>query len=93
MPTDESGQPAETQTPEPTPAPEPFEPHAVDSTQPSNFISYTNVMVNDTLLDGTYTAEQEINFGAGSEYSALPGVITFGHSAMRGWPVQPLPDQ
>lgn len=83
VPTDESGQPAETQTPEPTPAPEPFEPHAVDSTQPSNFISYTNVMVNDTLLDGAYTAEQEINFGAGSEYSALPGVITFGGNNYR----------
>lgn len=69
--------------PAPTPTPEPFEPHCVDSTDPSNYISYTNVMVDGEMLDGPYETDTEIYLGDASEYSALPGVITFGGNNYR----------
>lgn len=72
-----------TDVPVSTPTPEPFEPHCVDSTDPSNYISYTNVMVDGEMLDGPYETDAEIYLGDASEYSALPGVITFGGNNYR----------
>ena len=74
-------EPTPSPTPEPTPEPTPvpFEPHAVDSTQPGNYVSYTNINVDGTTLaDGEdYADDTGIYFGDGEDYSSLPGVITF----------------
>ena len=74
-------EPTPSPTPEPTPEPTPvpFEPHAVDSTQPGNYVSYTNINVDGTTLaDGeAYADDTGIYFGDGEDYSSLPGVITF----------------
>ena len=80
-------EPVPTGTPEPTPGPtpEPFEPHAVDSTQPSNYIVGTAIEVDGTrLADGeTYEDDTGIYMGYSEEYSLLPGVITFRGNNLR----------
>ena len=78
-----SDTPESTDTPQPTPTPEPFEPHYVDSTNPANYIVSTDVMVDGEILSGSYEGAEEIYFGSGSEYSANPGVITFGGNNYR----------
>lgn len=68
-------------TPEPTPSPTPipFEPHAVDSTEPANYIKSSGIQVDGTTLaDGEeYEDDTGIYFGDGKDYSELPGIITF----------------
>jgi outer membrane protein assembly factor BamB len=72
-------------TPEPTPTPTPlptFEPAAVSGTEPEQFISGSDVMVDGTITEN-YAAPDPIDFGYGEEYSALDGVITFRGSNFR----------
>ncbi len=70
------------------PAPTEFHPHAVDSTQPSNLISYTNIMVDGELLSDTseYQSEGNISFGTGSEYTDVDGIIGFRGNNFRNRP-------
>lgn len=63
-------------TAEPTPEPTPFEPYSVDSTNPDNLITSTEVQVDGTLVD-SYESEDEISFGEGSEYTSVKGITTF----------------
>ena len=80
-----AGTPEPTPEPTPKPTPEPFEPHAVDSTEPSNYIAYTNVSVDGTTLaEGeAYEDDTGIYMGRAEEYSELPGVITFRGDNLR----------
>lgn len=73
----ESESPAPEQTPAATPAPSPFEPHSVDSTQPSNFLQETGIMLDGEMVAESYEDDTGIYFGYPEEYSSLPGVITF----------------
>ena len=76
-----------TATPEPTPAPtpEPFEPHAVDSTQPSNLISSTAIEVDGTILSGgeEYEDDTGIYIGDPDEYAQIPGIMCFRGNNLR----------
>lgn len=63
-------------TPEATPEPTPFEPHYVDTTNPANFITSTEVMMNGEILGG-YEDSEPISFGEGAEYTAVKGITTF----------------
>ena len=80
---DASEQPAETpeSTPEPTPepTPTPFEPHSVESTDPSLYISGTAIEVDGVrLAEGeSYEDDTGIYFGGGDSYTDAKGVLTF----------------
>lgn len=63
-------------TPLPTPEPTPFEPHYVDTTNPANLITSTEVMVDGQLVED-YQDTDPISFGEGSEYTGVKGVTTF----------------
>ena len=79
--------PEATVTPEPTPEPLPdFEPYAVESTEPSNYIGSTGIMVGDEILSDptSYVSDYVIDFGLGEDYSQLPGVLTFRGDNFRG---------
>lgn len=56
-----------------------FEPHSVDSTYPWNLIEYTEIEVNGTIMESITdrSPEEEITFGRGSEYTDVPGIVTF----------------
>jgi len=53
-----------------------FAPYAVDTTQPSNFIEFTEVSVNGKTVD-KYKAKYNIDFGIGADYTAVEGIVTF----------------
>lgn len=53
-----------------------FDPQAVDSTEPDNLISFTNVSVNGEEVDD-YSVEDEIDFGLGEDYTDVEGIVTF----------------
>ena len=78
-----SERPAETpeNTPEPTPepTPTPFEPHSVESTDPSLYISGTAIEVDGVrLAEGeSYEDDTGIYFGGGDSYTDAKGVLTF----------------
>lgn len=82
-PTD--AEPSATPEPTPEPTPTPFEPHAVDSTEPSNYIKYTNIEVDGTILaDGEeYTDDTGIYFGSGDDYAQIPGIMSFRGNNLR----------
>lgn len=63
-------------------------PHCVESTKPENMISSTSISVNDEIWpeDQPFQMEDEITFGAGKDYSSLPGVITFRGNNYRSDP-------
>lgn len=76
--------------PETSPPPEEyvlptFEPHCVESTTPSKYIEYTNIMVNDQIVE-SYTAETPIDFGLGSDYTDVEGIVTFRGNNFRDEP-------
>lgn len=56
-----------------------FEPHCVESTAPENMMSYTEVQVDGTVLGdpAQYTADAEISFGEGKDYTQVDGIVTF----------------
>lgn len=70
------------------PAPTSFSPHAVESTQPSNLISYTNIVVDGYYLDSVseYQNDGDISFGVGSDYTAVEGIIGFRGNNFRNRP-------
>lgn len=53
-----------------------FEPYSVDSTEPSNFIEFTEVSVNGKVED-KYKARDKIDFSLGEEYTDVKGIVTF----------------
>ncbi len=65
-----------------------FSPHAVSGTEPDNLITSTQIMVNDTVLSetDTFTPWYNIDFGAGSGYTDLPGIVTFRGNSFRDAP-------
>ena len=65
-----------------------FHPHCVDSTAPSNLISFTEIQVDgNTLYDESeYSPAQTIEFGPGQEYTGVQGVITFRGNSFRDDP-------
>lgn len=74
----ESSAPAETSAPAQEPLPD-FAPYHTEETDPANFIKTVGIEVNGTVLgeDETYTAEYPIDFGYGSDYTDVSGIITF----------------
>lgn len=56
--------------------PEPFVPHAVDSTQPTNHLLFTEVLDGESITQD-YRAESPIYMDVGSKYSDLEGILTF----------------
>lgn len=67
---------------EPVPTEEPvevlpeFDPAYVDSTAPWTLIESTGLMVDDNVVD-SYTLEEAIDFGYGSDYTDVNGIVTF----------------
>ncbi|MBQ9064899.1 MAG: PQQ-binding-like beta-propeller repeat protein [Blautia sp.] len=70
------------------PAPAEFHPHAVESTQPSNLIQYTNILLDGELLSGPseYQPDGNISFGTGSEYTEVEGIVGFRGNNFRNRP-------
>lgn len=75
--------PAVVDSPEPVESEEPvvdklidFNPHCVESTEPSLLIRSTEVSVNGELV-ADYQLEDEIDFGLGEDYTEVTGIITF----------------
>ncbi len=66
---------------EPEPVPEyVFEPRAIDSTEPSVFIDFTGIQVNNTELENIsdYSSPYDpISFDKGKEYTGVKGIVTF----------------
>ena len=56
-----------------------FEPHCVDSTSPSNFITSTDIEVDGNILGSVseYTPDGEISFLVGEDYTEAEGIVTF----------------
>lgn len=54
----------------------PFLPHAISTTQPSNMLIGTGIMVNGQEVD-TYKTTLPIDFALGDSYTKLSGVTTF----------------
>lgn len=82
-----------TEAPSPTPTPKPslsadLRPQAVPGkTDPATFGFETDIMVDGAEVE-SYQAETPIEFGAGSEYTQLEGVITFhgnNYRDLAGW--------
>ena len=66
------------QTPEITQIPE-FNPYHTEATAPSNFVEYTQIMVDGVQLSEgeKYTPADIIDFEYGEDYTAADGIITF----------------
>ena len=56
-----------------------FVPHCTDATVPSNLIEYTDVNVDGVTLDSVsdYQSQETIDFGAGSKYTEVDGIVGF----------------
>ena len=56
-----------------------FEPHYVESTNPSNLIESTDIEVNGTVLNdiSLYSSQSVIEFGQGNDYTDVEGIISF----------------
>lgn len=56
-----------------------FEPHCVESTNPSNLIESTDIEVNGTVLNDVslYSSQSVIEFGQGNDYTDVEGIISF----------------
>ncbi|MBQ6703266.1 MAG: hypothetical protein IJN08_00470 [Clostridia bacterium] len=72
-------EPEPTPLPEPTPTPLPeFNPYAVSGTSAADFGLETAVEVDGNVMDpSAYVAAETIDFGEGSEYTDVEGVISF----------------
>lgn len=60
---------------EPVVLPE-FAPGAVAATMPSNLIAYTDIMSDGQIVE-SYSAADPIDFGYGSDYTDVEGIVTF----------------
>lgn len=73
----------ETGDPDTVLPPEPeyvFEPHAVDSTEPSVYVDFTGIQVNNAELEdlSDYSSPYEpISFDKGKDYTGVKGIVTF----------------
>ncbi|MBS7334605.1 MAG: PQQ-binding-like beta-propeller repeat protein [Eubacteriales bacterium] len=76
--------PAETPEPTPTPLPD-FNPTSVQGTRPSDFGMEAAIEVNGQIVS-SYQREQRIDFGPGSDYTDVEGVITFRGNNFRDNP-------
>lgn len=65
-----------------------FEPHAVESTQPSNLIASVGIEVNGEELEdpALYSSESDIEFQGPELYSDADGIITFRGNSFRDDP-------
>jgi outer membrane protein assembly factor BamB len=83
-----------TPTPSPTPTQPPFSPHAVESTEPANYISTTSIQVDGVTLDSIseYQADEEISFGLGEDYTDVDGIVTFRGNNFRSNPTYGVAD-
>lgn len=93
-----SGKPADTAAADTEPAadtmvaaaelPKSFAPHAIPGTEPENLIASTEVMVDEEILSETETFAPwyHMDFGAGSEYTDVQGVVTFRGNSFRDAP-------
>ena len=69
--------------PETLAPPEPeyvFEPHAVESTEPTAYVDFTGIQVNNTELENIsdYSSPYEpISFDKGKNYTGVKGIVTF----------------
>ena len=56
-----------------------FEPHYVESTNPSNLIESTDIEVNGTVLNDVslYSSQSVIEFSQGNDYTDVEGIISF----------------
>ena len=66
---------------EPSPEPEyVFEPRAIDSTEPSVFVDFTGIQVNDAELENIsdYSSPFDpVSFDKGASYTGVKGIVTF----------------
>ena len=63
----------------------PFEPHAVDGTEPSRMLVSSHIMANDIITD-EHTFPVPIDFGYGTDYTTLEGVLSFRGNNFRDAP-------
>lgn len=78
IPDAEESAPPETPEPEPEPLVLPeFRPYAVSDTEPSKWLSQTEIMVNDVIVDSYAPHGGDIDFGLGSQYTEAEGIVTF----------------
>ncbi len=72
-----------------TEAPDPeFFPYCTDATNPDNLIEFTEVEVNDTILESVseYAPASEISFDPGEDYTDVDGIVTFRGDNFRNHP-------
>jgi len=62
-----------------------FEPYCVDSTQPSNLIQSTGIMVDGNIVE-SYSNPDPIDFGLGENYTNVDGIVTFRGNNFRDCP-------
>ena len=79
----ETNVPEEPGEPENDPEPPEFQPRAVPDTEPGGMLAATGIMVNDRRED-SYEFPDRMDFGFGSGYAQLPGIITFRGNNFRG---------
>lgn len=67
-----------------------FQPHSVDSTKPENLISYTDIEVDGSQLASIsdYTADSDIEFNVGEDYTDVDGIVTFRGNNFRDSPAR-----
>ncbi|CCY54344.1 putative uncharacterized protein [Coprococcus sp. CAG:782] len=65
-----------------------IKPLCVSSTDPSNYVSYTDVNVDGVTLDSVsdYKPKAEISFNKGSNYTNIDGIVTFRGNNYRNDP-------
>lgn len=70
-----------------TPAPE-FSPYFTNNTHPSNLIEFTEIEINNTILEdkAAYAPSSEICFGTGEDYTDAEGIVTFRGDNFRSSP-------
>ena len=74
---DVTEEPTEEETVAPTEDPRlSFAPAMTDLSNPANWEVGWEIIVNDEIVE-SYTREEEISFGEGEDYFALPGIATF----------------
>jgi len=66
-----------------------FDPTHTEETDPANFIRSTSVQVDDVTLESIedYTPAGKIEFGSGSDYTSVEGIVTFRGNNYRNAPV------
>ena len=77
--------------PEPAaPAAPSFDPHSVPGTEPEKMMSYTNIAVNDLMLEdnSSYTPWYDFDFGLPGTYTDVDGIIGFRGDNFRNSPVK-----